>query len=720
MSLIPVLRILIPSCLACCTQLALAQEAARPAPSGSSETENAKTLDTVEVRDERKPYRNLTATGAIKTEAVLKDLPMSARVLGADLLQDAGVTDLAGALDLASGITRQNNLGGLWNSYSMRGFTGDPNYGSDYMVNGFNSSRGYNGERDGANTESVEILKGPASALYGRGEPGGTVNITTKKPLFKSQYTVGLSAASHETYRATVDLTGPLGETLAYRLNTSYEDGNSFRDTISKEQYLVAPSFLWMIGQDTTLSYEIEATRLETPFDRGVTAVNGDATALPRSRFLGESGRDGDVSVKSLGHQVFLQHYFANDWSIQAGVSYRGSSLQGYSTEAWSLLADGRTLRRQARYRDYDATDRSGRFEVLGHVQTGSITHNLLFGVDSYSFNDRRVQLRARSAATPYTIDIYDPVYGVSTHGAFSTLTNTDENQKAYSLYAQDQIELSARWKALVGFRFDDFDQTVDDFATGNVVSQKKSNVSPRVGVVYQPTDVISLYGTMSEGFRPNSGISRVGGSFDPEESVSHEAGIKFDAPNGRYSGTVAAYRITKENVLTNDPQDVNYSIAVGEVESKGVEVDFAGELVRNLRLSVAYAYTDARVTKSSSAAGATGLAEGRHMPNVPRNSGNVFLTWKRPLGDERQFSLGGGVFYSGERLGSVDENNDFVLDAYTAVRMLASYNPNKKTRFFVQVDNLFDKEYAAYSYSSLWVYPGEGRSYRIGFEHTF
>ena len=711
------LPVLIPSCLALCTQLALAQEAGNADP---RQGDVAKTLDTVQVRDERRPYRNLSATGAIKTEALLKDLPMSARVLGADLLQDAGVTDLAGALDLASGISRQSNLGGLWNSYSMRGFTGDPNYGSDYMVNGFNSSRGYNGERDGANTESVEILKGPASALYGRGEPGGTVNITTKKPLFKPQYTIGLSAGSHSTYRTTADLTGPLGETVAYRLNASFGDGDSFRDEISKQQYLVAPSFLWMIGRDTTLSYEIEATSLKTPFDRGIVAVDGDANALPRSRFLGEPDKDGEVEVKSLGHQVFLQHYFENDWSIQTGLSYRNSSLNGYSTEAWSLLADGRTLRRQARYRDYDATDRSGRFEVLGRVQTGGIVHNLLFGVDGYSFSDRRLQLRARSADTPYTIDIFDPVYGVSEHGPFSTLTDSDERQKAYGIYAQDQIEFGARWKALVGVRFDDFEQNVDDFLAGNDVRQKKSNTSPRAGVVYQPTGAVSLYATASEGFRPNSGISRLGDSFDPEESSSQEIGLKLDAPNGRYSGTLAVYRIKKQNVLTNDPQDINYSIAVGEVESEGAELDFAGELVPNLRLSAAFAYTDARVTRSTEAAGATGLAEGRRMPNVPRKSGNVFLTWTKPLSNERQFNLGGGVLYSGERLGSVDENNDFILDAYATVRVLASYKPSRKTRFFAQVDNLFDREYAAYSYSSLWVYPGEGRAYSVGFEHTF
>lgn len=700
-------RCLLPliSLLSCGISTALAQDAT--------------TLDGIEVKRQQQPYRDLTVTGATKSAAMLKDLPMSVRVLGADLLQDAGVTDLAGALDLASGISRQSNLGGLWNSYSMRGFTGDPNYGSDYMVNGFNSSRGYNGLRDGANTQTVEVLKGPASALYGRGEPGGTVNITTKKPLFTPQYSVDVSAASHDTYRTAVDMTGPLSQSVAYRLNAAYQDGHSYRDTISSKHYLVSPSFIWMIGPDTTLSYEIEAVRLDAPFDRGVTAVDGDAEALPRSRFLGEPS-DGDNTVKSLGHQVFLQHFLNNDWSIQTGVSYRKSSLKGFSTEAWSLLSDNRTLRRQRRYRDYEASDLSGRFEVLGKLDTGPLTHNLLFGVDGYSFSDRRYQLRARSASTPYTIDIYDPVYGVSQAGAFSVLTNHDESQKAYGLYAQDQIDLNERWKALAGLRYDSFKQETQDYLAGNLVSQDKSHVSPRIGLVYQPGSLVSLYATVSEGFRPNSGINRLGDSFAPEESTSHELGMKLDSPGGGWSGTLALYQIKKKNVLTNDPQDSNYSIAVGEVESKGVELDASGELAKNLRLSLAYAYTDARVTKSTTAAESTGLAEGRHMPNVPKNSGNVFLMYNRPLSAGREFGLGGGWFYTGERLGSVDENNDFVLDAYSLVKLLGSYKPNKKTRIYFQVDNLFDEKYAAYSYSSLWVYPGEGRSYKIGVQYSF
>lgn len=199
-------------------------------------------LEAVQVIGVKQPYRNLSATGATKSDALLKDLPQSVRVLSADMLQDAGVTKLADALDLGSGIAKQSNLGGLWDSYAIRGFTGDPNFGSDYMVNGFNYSRGYNGVRDAANTSTVEILKGPASALYGRGEPGGTINLTTKKPLFQPAQTVDLSAGNDGARRTTADLTGPIGERFAYRLNAAAEKADSYRDHVGSERYLLSPS----------------------------------------------------------------------------------------------------------------------------------------------------------------------------------------------------------------------------------------------------------------------------------------------------------------------------------------------------------------------------------------------------------------------------------------------------------------------------------------------
>ena len=688
--------------LAAASPLALAAEPAADQPDAQ---------DVVTVKAERQHYRSLSATGATKTDALLMDLPQSVRVLTGDLLRDAGVTTLAGALDLASGIAKQSPLGGLWDSYAMRGFTGDPNFGSDYMVNGFSSSRGYNGMRDGGNTQAVEVLKGPASALYGRGEPGGTVNITTKKPKFAPEYSADLSLGSFQTRRAAVDLTGPLSDTVAYRLNAAHEEGHSFRDTLHVERSLFSPSFLWLAGEHTTVSYEIEAVRQRVPFDRGVVAVHGQLGLVPVSRFLGEPG-DGPMTVKSLGQQLFIHHALSDDWTLQAGASYRDSELSGYSTEANKLLADGRSLNRQRRHRDFSATDVSARVEVLGKFKTGALAHEVLAGVDAYHFDDHRVQLRRNpSAANAYAIDIFAPVYGGKA-APLALSIDTQEAQKARGLYAQDQLDLGAQWKALVGLRHDTYTQDVTNNRLKVSNGQSLSATSPRAGLVYQPSKMWSLYASAAKGFRPNSGISIANQAFPAERSRAYELGAKLET--GKLTGTLAVYDIRKRNVLTTNPANTDFAIAAGEVGSRGLELDVSGEVARGLRVSGAYAYTDASVTR-----GDTTIVTGSRLANVPRHSANLLATQQFVLGTGTA-SVGGGVQYVGERLGDVAASSSFTLPAYTTARLLASYSPNAQWRLALNVENLFNRSYYASSYSQLWVAPGAERTVTVHAHYRF
>ena len=667
--------------------------------------------DVVTVSAERQHYRSLSATGATKTDALLMDLPQSVRVLTGDLLRDAGVTTLAGALDLASGIAKQSPLGGLWDSYAMRGFTGDPNFGSDYMVNGFSSSRGYNGLRDAGNTQNVEVLKGPASALYGRGEPGGTVNITTKKPKFAPEYGADVSLGSFHTRRAAVDLTGPLSDSFAYRLNAAHEEGHSFRDTVKVERSLFSPSFLWLAGEHTTVSYEIEAVRQRAPFDRGVVAVNGQLGVVPVARFLGEPG-DGPMTVKSLGQQLFIHHALSDDWTLQAGASYRDSALSGYSTEANKLLADGRTLNRQRRHRDFSATDVSARVEVLGKFKTGALAHEVLAGVDAYHFDDHRVQLRRNpSAANAYAIDIFNPVYGGKA-APLALSIDTQEAQKARGVYAQDQLDLGAQWKALVGVRHDTYTQDMRNHRLNTSNRQSLSATSPRAGLVYQPSKMWSLYASAAKGFRPNSGISIDNQAFPAERSRAYELGAKLET--GKLTGTLAVYDIRKSNVLTTNPANTDFAIAAGEMGSRGLELDVSGEVARGLRVSGAYAYTDASITR-----GDTTIVTGSRLANVPRHSANLLATQQFALGTGTA-SVGGGVQYVGERLGDVAISSSFTLPAYTIARLQASYSPTAKLRLALNVENLFNRSYYASSYSQLWVAPGAERTVTLNAHYMF
>ncbi|MBG6223147.1 MULTISPECIES: TonB-dependent siderophore receptor [unclassified Janthinobacterium] len=667
--------------------------------------------DVVTVSSERQHYRSLSATGATKTDASLMDLPQSVRVLTSDLLRDAGVTTLAGALDLASGIAKQSSLGGLWDSYAMRGFTGDPNFGSDYMVNGFSSSRGYNGMRDAGNTQTVEVLKGPASALYGRGEPGGTVNITTKKPKFAPEYSAYLSLGSFQTRRAALDLTGPLSQSVAYRLNAAHEEGHSFRDTLHVERSLFSLSFLWLIGEHTTVSYEIEAVQQRAPFDRGVVAVHGKLGLVPVARFLGEPG-DGRMTVKSLGQQLFIHHGLSDDWTLQAGASYRDSELNGYSTEANKLLADGRTLNRQRRHRDFTATDVSARVELLGKFKTGALAHEVLAGVDAYHFDDHRVQLRRNpGAANAYAVDIFNPVYGGQA-APLALSIDTQEGQQARGLYVQDQLDLGAQWKALVGVRRDTYTQDVVNNRLNVSNRQSLSATSPRAGLVYRPSKNWSLYASAAKGFRPNSGISIDNQAFPAERSRSYELGAKLET--GKLTGTVAVYDIRKSNVLTTNRANTDFAIAAGEVGSRGLELDVAGEVARRLRVSGAYAYTDATVTRGDNT-----IVTGSRFANVPRHSAKLLATQQLTMGTGTA-SVGGGVHYVGKRQGDVAVSSSFTLPAYTTAQLLASYSPNAQLRLALSVENLFNRSYYASSYSPLWVAPGAERTLTVHAHYRF
>jgi iron complex outermembrane receptor protein len=651
----------------------------------------------------QKQYRNLSVAGATKNDSLLIDLPLAVRVISAELLQDTGANTLRDALDLSSGIQRQSNLGGLWDSYAMRGFTGDPNFGSDYMVNGVNSSRGYNGIRDNANTYAIEILKGPASALYGRGEPGGTINILTKKPRFDSVYQVDMKLGSFQEKRIAVDLTGPISQQFAYRINLASESSESNRDFHKTDRTFIAPSFLWRLNDHTTLSYELEANEQKSPFDRGVVAVKGQLGLIPNSRFLGEPA-DGRMQTKSLGHQVFFQHDLNPNWTLQSGLSYRDSEIKGFSTEASNLLPDNETLRRQRRHRDFSASDRSARIEIAGNHQIAGVQHQTLFGVEHVQFADERVQLRRNpSASNPYSINIFKPVYGKQADPLTMSI-NTKENQEANAVYLQDQIHWNTQWKTLLGVRFDRYQQRVENRRTATVNQQSLQASSPRIGLVYQATPSLAWYLSAAQGFRPNSGVSINNAAFFAEESRSYELGMKWENAKKNLSSTIAIFNIDKRNVLTTNPVNTDFSVTAGELKSQGIELDVEGQLQDNLRIAAAYAYTDAKVSRGDNL-----ILTGSRFPNVPTHSANLFLKQNFQLNGNAS-GIGVGLQYIGERYGDVALSSNFILPAYTTVKLVADYRINSTMQLHVQVNNLTNRQYFASAYSQVWVQPGSER----------
>ncbi|MBT9493177.1 MAG: TonB-dependent siderophore receptor [Paucibacter sp.] len=702
--------------------LAIASLYAAPAiAQSSSPAPEAAQLPAVEVvgRSESGAYHAADAAGA-KTELPLRELPQSVRIVTRQAIDDLGATKLDDILDYVGGVSRQNSFGGLWDNIAIRGLPGNENTGMATLLNGFSSNRGFNAPRDLAGVERIEFLKGTAAAMYGSSEPGGTLNIVSKRPLWNSAHAAELYLGSYGLKRGAVDSTGPLGENLAYRLNVAVEDRDSFRDHISARREVVAPAFTWKLGADTQLEYAGELLRQQTPLDRGVVAVNNHLGAIARSRFLGEPA-DGDVTVKNQTHQFILSHEWSADWRSRLGLSYRETSMNGFSTEATALRPDQRTLTRQRRYRDYDSDDVAVQAELQGHVRTGAIAHELLIGLESFRFRMDSVMLRVNpSNAQPYAIDIHQPVYGQAQPEPRPN-TNTMEHQRNHALYLQDAIKLGREWRLVAGVRMDDYRQSLDNRLSGASAHQQPSSTSPRVGLSWLPTSQWSVYANAGRSFRPNVGSDVSAQGFEPETGRALELGSKWESADRRIGATAAVFDIRKRNVLTADPVNAGYSAAAGEIRSRGLEFDLAGQLSLHWRLNASLVLNDVEIMRDNN------LEVGGRLLNVPKLNGSVLAVYEGVFADGQRFGLGGGVTHMGERLGQARTQAEakagtaaFMLPAYTTAKLVAHWRLNPRLRLTLDVDNLFDTSYYTSSYSRLWVAPGTARSATLGLQAKF
>jgi len=654
----------------------------------------------------------------------LQEVPQTVQLIDGQMLKDLNITKLENALELASGVARQNNFGGLWDSFAVRGFAGDENFPSGFLVNGFNGGRGYGGPRDASNIERIEVLKGPNGAVFGRGEPGGTINIITKKATLGDTFgSAAFSAGSYNTYRGEGDVNVALSDSIAVRLNGAIQDADSFRDTLHSHKIVASPSILFQPSSSTSLSYEMEYVDLSVPFDRGVVAVDGKLGLIPRSRFLGEPG-DKNMQVGALGHQVQFKQGLGGTWVFLAGFGYRDTSFKGYSSDAElvagrQILDDDKVhLARQRRYRDFNTTNASLRAEVSGRVYTGSIAHHVLFGADWDQFNIDLIQLRFRPppyvAGGPITaannaIDIYNPVYG-QTPVPTGVVFDSFEKQRAWGVYGQDQIDLSDSLKLRLGGRYDHFKQHILQRATGAVTEVTKNRFSPTIGALYQISEPLAIYAAYGTGFRPNSGTDAAANPFAPETSKSYEVGLRYASPGDVVNASIAAFHMIKNNILTTDPINAGFSIAAGQARSNGVEAEVNAHLPGDFDIFATYSYTDAQWTKSALDPGfGLTILPGDSLINIPKHQANLLVTKGFEVANTGKFTIGAGVNYASRRLG--ETGTDFHLPSYTLVRVMASYEPADWVKFSVDATNLFDKVWYASSYHRYWVTPGEPRT---------
>lgn len=663
----------------------------------------------------------VTYKQAYRGDIPQKQMPQSIETLDNAVLDQKGITQLQDALDFSASISRKNNSGALWDSFSIRGLSGNENMPSGYLINGFSGGRGFSGPRDVSNIEYIEVLKGPGSALYGRSEPGGTVNIMTKKPQFEQQGELKLSLGSDNFNRVEGDYTNGINDNTAFRINGAWQDSDSYRDEVYTHKKVVTPSIYHQINASTSITYEFEYVDLAQLFDRGVVVLNDNFNTVPNSRYLGNPN-DGDAQVYSRGHQVTLNHDINNEWSLVVGANYRSSTLTGFSSDAelaplrQSLFDDGRTLTRQQRYRDYEVDDTSLKFELSGHFDTAGITHHLLMGADAYKYDLRTGLYRYRGGNGTYTIDIYQPNYNVA-RPEVGLLYENNEQQDAYGIYVQDQMDLTDKFKLLVGLRFDSVDQDILETKSAVLSSSSQSQVSPRIGLVYELNNAVTLYSSYSEGFLPLSGTDASGDPFGFEYSDSFEVGAKFSYQG--ITGTLALFDATKSNMLVADPVNVGFSAPIGKANSKGVELDLSTYITEDTKFNLSYAYIDASTANDIiNADWGVPIKKGSPLVNVPKNNLNLTLSHKTALLG-KELELGASYQYTSERLGDAADLT-FNLPSYQLVGIFGQVNLTERIKLNISVNNIFDEEYAQSSYNALWVYPGAPTQFKMSLAYQF
>ncbi len=649
-------------------------------------------------------YQARRSGSATKTDTPLDEVPQAVSVIPATVLDDLRSPRIEKALDYAGGVARQNDFGGLtMYEYSIRGLTT-----SEFYKDGFSVNRGYMNPQDPSNVERIDVLKGPASSLYGRGDPGGTINIVSKRPQNDRFARLDLSAGRWDRYRSSLDVNTLLDDegTMLYRMNLAVEDNKSFRDYRSSERQFFAPAFSWELSPQTRLLVQAEVIRSSQVFDRGVVAPNDHLGSVSRSDFFGEPD-DGEIDNNNESLQAEIEQDLNASWTVRLASHYKQGRLNGGATEASFLADDARTLNREYRYRDFDWQDSITQLELRGLVYTGDIEHNLLIGTEyeRYAKDERLMRTRPIS-----TIDIREPVYGQPrppfSVGPGGRSTDRHELVHSRSLNLQDQMRLSEKLFGVIGARYDHYEHRLDNEVTGTRTEQTHEKITPRIGALYQLTPEVGVFANASQSFKPNTGAPRpgTGTSFDPEEGVGYEAGFKFDLLDSRLGMTVAAFHLTKENVLTADPADSTYQIAAGEVRSRGLDLQLTGQLTDEVRVIGAYAYVDAEVTKDNT------LASGSRLLNVPEHSGSLLGVYEFLDGGLKGLELGGGVNYVGDRSGNVADSG-FELPGYTTVDLLARYKATQDLTLGVNLNNAFDRTYYERSYSNVWVMPGAPRN---------
>ena len=683
------------------------------------------------VYDVKDPYNEdyvlPNATSGTKTDTPIMETPLNVQVISKQVLKDQQIITLADALKNVSGVTINTQAanggftgtqGGTATSFTLRGFTSET-----FFRDGMRLTQGA-ASRSMANIEAIEVLKGSAAILYGLVEPGGMVNVITKKPLATPYYSLGQQFGSYDLYRTTMDATGPITQNkdFLYRMNISYQNSGSYREFVGTEDVFMAPVLQWNISQKTQATFELEYDHKHQGLDsQFVPTANNRLINIPISRNYGEYA---PAVLETIFGSFTLAHKFSDDWSIKNRFSVNQQSFD-LNKFLFAGANTPTTVYRQP-FSNFDQYNTySSNTDITGHFNTLGLKHTLLLGGDYYQVHNKIARGGDPNAYS--TIDLNNPVHPGQLYPYPIALNNIyHSTTDQFGLYAQDQIKLPYDVFVTGGLRYQYIHShnsnisALDGLSLADGVligssGQTQDAVTPRAGILWKPDDWLSLYGNYTESFGANQGLTYPNLTIVPPTSAEqYEGGVKTEFFDGRLRATLAYYDLTKTNVATTDPNRNHFcnggvgscSIAIGAIRSRGPELDIQGEILPGWNITASYSNTDAIVTKSANQLinlGSTSLAVGSRMVNVPRNIANIWTAYEFQETELKGFKFGGGVTMRDAAVECCDSPAvaggvpAATLAGYATVGIMAGYHLDvgkSKITAQINVDNLLDKHY--------------------------
>ena len=643
------------------------------------------TADPTTTAEATNGYQPLNTSTATLTNMPMLDIPQVVNTVSDKVLQDQHATTLDEALYNVSNVVQTNTLGGTQDAFVRRGF--GANRDGSIMTNGLRTvlPRSFN-----AATERVEVLKGPASTLYGILDPGGLINVVTKRPEQRFGGSISATSSSFGGGTGQVDVTGPIeGTRLAYRLTGEYQDEDYWRNFGNERSTFIAPSLTWF-GDDATVTVLYSHRDYKTPFDRGTIfdlntkqPVNVDRKTRFDEPF---NITDGQSDLAQLNAEYRLN----SQWTAKFDYSY---SQDKYSDNQARVMAydskTGNLTRRVDATQGSTQRMHSTRADLQGNVDIAGFYNEILTGVSYENYDLLRTDMMRCKNVKGF--NIYHPVYGKLNKCTTVSAADSDQTlkQESYSAYAQDALYLTDKWIAVAGMRYQYYTQYAGKGRPFNVNTDSRDEQwTPKLGLVYKLTPSVSLFANYSQTFMPQSSIASYIGDLPPETSNAYEVGAKFDLFDG-VTANIALFDIHKRNVLYNESVGgETIAKTAGRVRSQGVEVDLAGSLTENTNIIASYGYTDAKVLEDPDYAG-------KPLPNVPRHTGSLFLTYDiHNAIAGNTLTIGGGGHGVSRR--SATNGADYYLPGYFVADAFAAYKMKLQYPVTLQVNvkNLFDKTY--------------------------